>query len=231
MNKLFSLQLAALAAFAGLISEALAVDDLDQSEFPQLTAQPTDQDIQEGSNTVLTVQATNVDSYQWLRNGVTIDGQTNSSLALENIGTNDAGLYSCNISKGSQVVPTRVAALNVFILSPGGPITVYGTPFPGGGSQGSCPGAYAGYVNYTKTVSQGWGWAPSTGTTTHTASDGTTRTDTKVQYLGKTGDKGCALKSVTAPDPAPSAKYRFTIYFPNNVPTNSYPLVLSGFDP
>ena len=106
---------------------------------------------------------------------------------------------------------------------------MFGAPYFGGGSQGSCPGPYAGYVNYTRTVSQGWGWAP-TGTI-HKAADGGGRTDTTVVYLGKYGDTGCDQTPVTIPHPAPSPKYRFAIYFPNNVPTTNYPIVLTGFNP
>jgi len=110
-------------------------------------------------------------------------------------------------------------------------VVVYGTPVSGGGSQGTCPGHYVGYVNYTKTVAQGWGWEPSTNATVYTASDGGGRTNTKVEYVGKKGDTGCNQTSVTVPYPAPSAAYRFTIYFTNNVPTTNYPLNLSGFNP
>jgi len=89
---------------------------------------------------------------------------------------------------------------------------------------------YAGYVNYIKTISQGWGWAPTTNTTLHTATDAN-RLDTKVQYVGKFGDAGCSQTIVTVPHPTYTPKYRFTIYFPNNVPTNSYAITLVGFDP
>lgn len=96
------------------------------------------------------------------------------------------------------------------------------------GSIPGCPGAYAGFAKYTKSV--GWGWAPSTNTTVHTATDNN-RTDTKVFYNGISGDTNCALTTVAVPDPHASTVYRFTVYFPNNVPTNNYSLTLSGFDP
>jgi hypothetical protein len=113
-----------------------------------------------------------------------------------------------------------------------GPQTIYATPVASGGTQGTCPGTYVGYVNYTKTIAQGWGWVPDTNNTTvFTAADGGGRTDTKVVYLGKSNDGGCDQTSVTIPNPPPSAKYRFTIYFPNNVPTTNYPIVLTGFQP
>jgi len=228
----------ALAAITGLLAiagnsiHAQTTDALDQSEFPTITAQPVDQAVTVGSNAVLSVQAVNADNYQWLSNGVAIEGQTNSSLVIEQVGVEDAGSYSCNVSQsGGDAVPTRAASLNVVTASlpGGGPITVFGAPYPGGGSQGSCPGPYAGYVNYTRTVSQGWGWAP-TGTI-HKASDGSGRTDTTVVYLGKYGDNDCNQTTVTIPNPAPSPKYRFAIYFPNNVPTTNYPIILTGFSP
>jgi hypothetical protein len=218
------------AAITGCVLTARGTDDSDQSEFPQITAQPTDQGVDEGSSTTFTVGATNGDlAYQWLRNGAVMDGQTNSSLALENVGTNDVALYSCNVAKGTEVVPTRAASLSVAVATASG-FTIYTTPVTSSGSSGTCPGAYAGYAIYTKSVANGWGWAPTSGATVHTASD-TTRSDTKVTYSGRYGDAGCAQTTVTVPHPTSSPKYRFTIYFPNNVPTGTYPLTLSGFDP
>jgi hypothetical protein len=184
-----------------------------------------------GSNITFTVKATNADSFQWLLNGVAIDGQTNSSLTLANVGTNDVGLYSCQVSKGTEAVPTRAAALNVVTaVTPNNVITVFGTPILSGGGQGSCPGPYAGYVNYTKTVAQGWGWSP-TSSPPHSAADGTSRKDTKVQYAGAYGDIGCNQTTVTLPNSPPSPLYRFTIFFTSNVPTGPYPITLTGFNP
>jgi hypothetical protein len=224
-----------LVVWAGNTSLAQTTDALDQSEFPQVTAQPVDQAVPVGSNAVISVQADNADSYQWLRNGVTIDGQTNSSLVIEQVGIEDAGAYSCNVSKnGGDPVPTRAASLSVETTSlalGGDQICVFGAPKPGNGTQGTCPGSYAGYVNYTKTISQGWGWAPLTNTTIFTASDGGGRADTKVVYAGLSYDSGCNQTTVTIPNPPISAKYRFSIYFPTNVPTTNYPIILVGFNP
>ena len=219
----------ASAAIAGSASVAWAAAELDQAEFPLIATQPTDQAVAVGSSTVLTVEAVNGDSYQWLRNGVAMPGQTNSTLVLDNVETGDVGYYTCAVIKGGEAVPTRAAQVNVYTLDGGGTITVFGAPVVSSGSQGTCPGPYAGYVNYRKTVSQGWGWAPSAGTSTHIASDDN-RTDTKVEYVGKYGDGGCNQTSVTV-DPVYSPKYRFTIYFTNNVPTNAYAITLTGFDP
>ena len=226
-------QIITFAAIAGLAVVAHAISDSIQPGFPLITRQPIDQAVLAGSTATFSAQAVNgAVAYQWLRNGVPMEGQTKSTLILENIAIQDVGYYSCDVSNGEEAVPTRAALLNVYTMSGGGggPITVFGAPVFSSGSQGGCPGAYAGYVNYIKTVAQGWGWAPSAGTTVHTASDGN-RTDTKVQYGGKFGDIGCNQTTVTVPDPTYSPKYRFSICFPNNVPTNSYPITLVGFDP
>lgn len=230
MNKHIS-QIITFAVLAGSAMVSWGADDSEQLAFPVITRQPIDQAIAVGATATFNAKAVNgAIAYQWLRNGIPIEGQTNSSLILENITIEDVGYYSCDIFNDEEAVPTRAALLNVYTMSGGGPITVYGAPVVSSGNQGSCPGAYAGYVNYIKTVSQGWGWAPSAGTTVHTASDGN-RTDTKVQYVGKFGDVGCNQTIVTVPHPTYSPKYRFSIYFPNNVPTNSYPITLVGFDP
>jgi hypothetical protein len=241
-------------------TDTLLTDSVDQSEFPQITAQPVDQTVAVGANVALSVQANNADGFQWLCNGVPLDGQTNNALIIQNAGINDVGLYSCEVFNGDQAVPTRAASVEVETTSgattasmtaakattasalsasamtagasaasmpAGGPIIVYGTPYLGGGSKGSCPGPYTGYAIYTKTISQGWGWSPSG--TVHTVTD-TNRTDTKIEYVGAYGDSGCAQTTVTIPHPTFSPVYRFAIYFTNNVPTNAYPIVLTGFN-
>jgi hypothetical protein len=228
LNRLNILRMLTPAFALGLAVAALANDEADQADFPQIIAQPTDQGVIQGEDVTLSVQATNADGLQWLRNGVPISGATNAILTLSDIGTNDAALYSCKLSKGLEEIPTRSASVNVLVLTASSQFQVYGTPVVSAGSKGTCPGSYAGYVNYTKTVAQGWGWTPST--SPHTASD-STRSNTKIEYVGKFGDHGCAQTSVTVPDPTASPSYRFTIYFPNNVPTGSYPITLSGFNP
>jgi hypothetical protein len=127
---------------------------------------------------------------------------------------------------------TTTMTMSSFDLGSGGPITVFGSPVVSSGGSGSCPGKYSGYVNFTKTAANGWGWAPSTNTTIHTATD-TNQTITKVQALGDYGDSYCNQTTATVQNPPMSPVYRFTIYFPTNttVPTNPYPITLNGFDP
>jgi hypothetical protein len=234
-------QILVLIAFTAAVTFVAADENSvysDQPEFPQIISQPEDQLVPIGSNATFAVVATNGPlAYQWLRNGNAIEGQTNDILIIENAQVGDVGLYSCNIFKDTESVPTRAASLLVFTNSIDpqtgvDPIVVFGFPSAGSGSQGTCPGKYAGYVNYTKSVTNGWGWAPDTsnGNTTFTATD-TNRTNTKIQYVGAYGDIGCNQTTVTVPNPPVSPVYRFTIFFTNNVPTNAYGITLDGFLP
>jgi hypothetical protein len=235
-NKILSLVV--LAAIATSVATAQTSAYPVQPEFPRVLFQPEDQLVPIGSSAMFFVVATNGPlAYQWRRNGSAIYGQTNDTLVIPNAQISDVGYYSCYISKYWESVPTRAASLMVFTSSIDpdtgvDPVTVFGLPLPGGGSQGTCPGPFAGYVNYTKTLQQGWGWAPDTtnGNTIFTAVD-TNRMDTKIQYGGAYGDAGCNQTSVTVPYPTYSPLYRFTIYFTNNVPTNAYAITLNGFKP
>lgn len=199
-----------------------------QPEFPLVTIQPQDQMVRAGSNITLNAEAENKDGYQWVKNGKLIEGATNGTLTIANAKIEDAGFYTCYAIKDTEVVPTRTASLFVATITAGEEMTVFGLPVVSGGSYGNCPGPYAGYVNFTKTVAQGWGWKPDSNTTVHAACDGV-RSDTKIQYGGKYGDNACDQACVTLPETPMSTAYRFTIYFPNNVPTTNYPITLTGF--
>ena len=213
----------------------------DQLDFPIIALQPLNQLTGVGGTATFEVVAENGPlTYQWLCNGTDIPGATNSILKLEGVTVEDVGLYSCNVAKGLEIVPTRGAQLMVhtarnnieksagggWALDSGGGFDVYATPVTSSGSSGSCPGSYAGYVYFT----EGWGWVPSSGTSVHTATDAT-RTDTKVQYIGAYLDSGCNQTSVSIPHPTFSPNYEFVIYFTNNVPTDAYPITLDGFEP
>jgi hypothetical protein len=229
MNKP-TLRMYAVAASAGLLiasgrgayPQQIGVPDTGDGSFDQL--------VQLGDTARFSVNAVDGCSYQWLRNGTAISGQTNGSLIFENTKISDAGYYSCDIANGAAIVPTISASLEVYTINPDLDIVVYAQPITSTGNLGKCPGPYSGVVNYIKTAQQGWGWAPMTNTTIYTASD-TTRTNTKVEYVGDYGDSGCAKTSVTIPYPAFSPVYRFSIYFTNNVPSTNYPITLTGFKP
>jgi hypothetical protein len=208
-----------------------------QPEFPVIILQPEDQLVPIGANATFSVTATNTDGYQWLRNGNPLTDATNSSFTVQSAQTTDVGFYSCNIFNGPQSIPTRSASLEVYVNSIDpqtgvDPVVVYALPTHSSGSQGSCPGSYIGYVSYTKSATNGWGWAPDTsnGNTLFTATD-TNRTNTKIEYFGANGDDSCNQTAVTVPNPPNSPVYQFFIYFTNNVPTNAYAITLDGFKP
>jgi hypothetical protein len=233
-------QILALILFTATAKLAAADSNTysEQSEFPQIIRQPEDQLVPMNSTATFTVVATNGPlAYQWLRSGNAMDGQTNDTLTISNAQVSDVAFYSCNVSKYTESVPTRSASLMVFTSSIDpqtgvDPVVVFGSPVVSGGSSGTCPGPYTGYVSYSKTAQQGWGWAPDTtgGNNIFTATD-TNRTDTKIQYLGAYGDNGCNQTTVTLPTSPVSPVYRFGIYFTNNVPTNAYAITLNGFKP
>jgi hypothetical protein len=226
MNRLKTptLVLATVAASLLFSGSLFAQDD---PTFPTVTTQPEDQAINVGSDVTFTTDATNADSYQWLRNGVAMDGKTNKCLTIPQITTNDVAYYTCYVANNSEEVPTRSAALNAVACGDGtAGVTVFGPTVFSSGTSSTCPGAYAGYVTYVKT--SGWGWTP-TGTF-HSATD-TNRLDTQIVFVGRYGQTGCGQTTVVIPNPTANPKYRFAIYFPNNVPSNNYPITLQGFLP
>lgn len=156
---------------------------------------------------------------------------TTVSPAVTTVANTAPSLLSATTAKVSSTV-APLALDGTLDMNGGGVIVVFGAPLWSVGGIGNCPGKFSGYVNYTKTVSQGWGWSPATGTTVFTASD-TNATNTKIEFVGDYGDSGCAQTTVTIPYPAMSGLYRFSIFFPpgTQVPTNAYPITLTGFNP
>ena len=219
-----------------LTAGATAHAQLADLSVSSIQPQPQAQMLEIGSGITFSVDPSYGSSFQWLCNGVPIANQTNYSITIQDAQIADAGYYSCNISSGLNTLsafaatPSTTVSLMVFNFTPNMDVVVYATPVVSNGSQGSCPGAYKGYVNYIKTAQQGWGWVPLTNTTVFTATDNN-RSDTKVYYTGDYGDSGCAKTSVTIPNSPFSDAYRFSIFFTNNVPTTNYPITLSGFNP
>ncbi len=198
-----------------------------------------------GDTASFSVTSTPGGIYQWMYNGVAIDGQTDSTLIITNTQISDGGYYSCSIANGASTVAnaastianvvsgvtsapteTESASLEVFTFDADFDVVVYAFPVVSSGGTGNCPGPYAGYVNYIPT--NNWGWLINTNTTIYTASDAN-RTNTKVEYVGEYGDEGCHKQSVTIPNPALSPQYTFSIYFTSSVPKTNYPITLSGF--
>ena len=96
---------------------------------PNLITPPTNQSVLLGSNVTFTVTATGIEtanpavdgdpsiivplSYQWLKNGTNLVGETNVSLAISNLLGTDAGYYSVVVSNLSGVVVSSEAFLTI----------------------------------------------------------------------------------------------------------------------
>jgi hypothetical protein len=207
-----------------------------QPKYPLILVQPEDQYVPIESSATFSVTTENANGYQWLKNGDPMDNQTNDTLVISNAGISDVSYYSCDVFKDAAFAPTRSASLLVYTNSIDpqtgvDPVVIYTLPLSGSGGQGTCPGHYIGYANYSPGTNA-WGWVPDTtnGNTVFFATD-TNRSNTKIQYLGEYGDSGCNQMTVTIPNPPTSPQYVFTIFFTNNVPTNAYPITLDGFYP
>lgn len=203
----------------------------------RIVSQPQDQYVPMGAAVTFSVTARQTSrgekfpiTYQWLRNCHPLASQTDSTLTIKNVTTNDVGFYVCAVNTETKFILTQPATLMAYATNVGGPITVWSVPPPSSGSSSgsTCPAPYIGYHSFTKPTAP-FGWTPNAATP-HTATD-ITRTDTKVKFFGSTfGNNGCGVGGVTV-TPLNSTSYRFTVYFPSGVPTTAYPLQLNGFNP
>src|SRR5215469_7616618 len=100
-----------------IVGLALAVHAQD-IQYPTILQQPLDQCLPLGGTATYSVVATNATGYQWLFNGVTMDGQTNSSVTVSNVDLTSVGYYSAFVFNGGDSVPTRSAALDVYTSGP-----------------------------------------------------------------------------------------------------------------
>ncbi len=86
--------------------------------LPFITVAPTNQSVLAGANTNFNLSAggTAPLNYQWRKNGGVLPGQTNTSLPLSNVATNDAGSYDVvvsNIAGSTTSSPPAVLTVNV----------------------------------------------------------------------------------------------------------------------
>lgn len=127
--------------------------------------------------------------------------------------TNGTALFSFSPTNAPLFFRARVATLIVYANA--------------GAANGSyCGGTYIGYANYYG-FDGGYGYSSDTNMTRHVIYDGTGRTNTIVSYLGRFGDSDCDTFAVNITEVG-SQRYRATLFFPNNLPTNSYPARLKG---
>ena len=82
---------------------------------PNILTNPASQSIAGGGTATFTVAAAGIfdPTYQWLKNGTNLNGQTGTTLTINNASVNDAGSYSVIVSNPAGVVTSTVATLSV----------------------------------------------------------------------------------------------------------------------
>jgi len=82
---------------------------------PNILSNPASQTVAGGGTATFTVVATGISdpTYQWQENGTNIDGQTGSTLVINNVSANNAGSYSVIVSNAAGVVTSSAATLTV----------------------------------------------------------------------------------------------------------------------
>jgi hypothetical protein len=98
----------------GLNALQLVLDAPASVAPPVITRQPASANGLAGGCITLSVEATGPNlTYQWLKNGQTIAGATDSQLTLANLSTNDAGNYTVIVSNPAGRVSSRTAVVGV----------------------------------------------------------------------------------------------------------------------
>ena len=97
---------------------ALGEEVEEQQLGPKITQQPKSQKIAEGSNVILSVEATGTGQlkYQWKKNGVSVPGaiwREDSTLVLENAQIQQAGNYTVQIKDSVGNVQSAVAKIEI----------------------------------------------------------------------------------------------------------------------
>jgi hypothetical protein len=97
----------------GSVTSAVAVLTMDAPPF--IITQPQNQTVNIGQNASFSVGAIGLApvTYQWSLNGSVVAGATNSTLALTNIQTNNAGSYTLVLANNQGSVTSMVATLTV----------------------------------------------------------------------------------------------------------------------
>jgi pectin methylesterase-like acyl-CoA thioesterase len=82
---------------------------------PNITSQPTNETVNANQPAGFSISATGIPdpTYQWLKNGTNLNGQTSATLAIPNASGFDIGSYEVVVSNGSGSVTSSVVTLNV----------------------------------------------------------------------------------------------------------------------
>ncbi len=89
----------------------------DLSGVPEIRYQPAPQAVVAGGTVTFSVTASGASGYQWLRNGVAIEGATGPTLTLSEVQSSQAGNYSVIVRGPSGSVESRAVPLSVVAQS------------------------------------------------------------------------------------------------------------------
>lgn len=109
-----------ISGFDGAVGEIVMSFSLDvtSEKLPELVSVPQSTAVLAGGEVTFAVEATGAPlSYQWLANGVEIDGATATTLVLSDVRETDALNYSVRVTSGARSVETVPASLQVGTIS------------------------------------------------------------------------------------------------------------------
>ena len=92
-----------------------APDAVSTSVAPTVTAQPQSQSVTVGASVTFTAAASGspTPSYQWIKDGMNINGATSATYTISSVAASDAGTYAVIVSNSAGVVTSTAATLSV----------------------------------------------------------------------------------------------------------------------
>ena len=118
--RIFNATTASAGVYTVVISNSAGITVSDSIKVtidvpPGIVTQPKSITLGSGGSAQLSVAASGTDiSYSWSKNGAILDGQTNSTLKINNATNSDAGTYSVLVSNGIGSVQSSDAVITVF---------------------------------------------------------------------------------------------------------------------
>ena len=102
---------------AGAVASKAAQVTVSSDASPVITTQPVSQAVALGANVTFTVVATGspTPTYQWRKNGTAINGATNASYTLANVGSADLASYNVVVANSVDGVPSSAAILTLSV--------------------------------------------------------------------------------------------------------------------
>ena len=100
---------------AGAVASKAAQVTVSSDASPVITTQPVSQAVALGSSVTFTVVATGspTPTFQWRKNGTAINGATNASYTIANVGTADLANYNVVVANSVDGVPSSAAILSL----------------------------------------------------------------------------------------------------------------------